>query len=367
MKDLTEIDRVAGIVYRRGGKIHVTVPRPRLKDLDALPFPDISDVPTEKYFDYEEQNLPGLWKRAYLSASRGCAYACSFCSQAVFWGQRDTFRSARSILNEMEYYYNKFGLRRFYFYDDTITDWPGLTEFCKLNNSCGFLWSCSTRIDKVDSRILETMATGGCREIAFGLESGAKRTLTAVQKAWELRRSPEQVGDCVEMCANLGIVPRAHFMIGFPREEKEDITETVRFAVSLKSRELRDANFFVVKVYPGTVFHATEAKDIARQQGFSEQEMYSSWSVYDWHSTRNPKVAAKLRRFNDIPRISAHPNLGNLALRQLVRNAYEIFFSDLTTDDVDDHLWRGVHWEWKEDHEEVVVAPAQINDGAFTV
>ncbi len=75
------------------------------------------------------------------------------------------------------------------------------------------------------------------------------------------------------------------------------------------------------------------------------QHLYNAWSVYDWFRTNNPKVAAKLKRFNDIPEVSMHPHLENLALRQLCRNAYEIFFSDCDADDVEERLWQGVLWE----------------------
>jgi hypothetical protein len=107
---------------------------------------------------------------------------------------------------------------------------------------------------------------------------------------------------------------------------------------------LTDANFFAVKVYPGTPFHQQVLQRFAAAPQEIQERIYNAWSVFDWFQTKNEKVATKLMRFNDIPEVSTHPNLDSLALRQLVRNAYELFFSDSKPEEVVERLWEGVAW-----------------------
>ena len=129
-------------------------------------------------------------------------------------------------------------------------------------------------------------------------------------------------------------------MLGFPWETRDDITQTVGFAVGLKQASLADANFFTVKVYPGTQLASRLAR--ASDPGI---DLTDGWSVHDSSATRNPLVAAKLRRFNDIARYQLHPNLDSLAVRALARNAWEIFFSNAQETDVEYLLWDGIAWQ----------------------
>ena len=345
---------VPGICCRRNGRLVRTPTMPRIQNLDIVGFPDLDDLPVASYLGYEEAELPGLWRRAYLSATRGCRYSCSYCTEQAFWTKGVTYRTALSVIEEIWHYIRNHGVRRFYFYDDTFTDWPGLEAFCELASDVGIEWSCSTRIDAISSQLLLTMQRGGCREIAFGLESGSQRSLVRMSKGLKLRPATtneiepsvlwDEIGARIQMSIESSIKPRTHLMIGFNWETQQDITDTVSMAVYLKHFGLADVNFFVVKTYPGTPLHAGLVR-LQVKQGMSDSQVYDAWSVQDWLSVQNPKVRAKLRRFNDIPVISMHPVLDSLSLRRLARNAYEIFFSDADLGSVPDRLWRNVAWE----------------------
>ncbi|MFL5542006.1 MAG: B12-binding domain-containing radical SAM protein, partial [Longimicrobiaceae bacterium] len=338
-----ELQAVPGICWRLGGEVRRNPEMPRVRDLDSLGTPDLEGLPVQDYLRYEEPALPGLWRRAYLSASRGCRFHCSFCTEHRFWTPGVSSRTAESVAAEIEMYRARHGTHRFYFYDDTLTDWPGLPEFCRLAGALGVQWSCSTRIDEVNAERLAMMHAGGCREIAFGLESGSERSLHRMGKGWERKKSRVQVGETLRLCTEHGIRPRTHFMLGFPWEERDDLTETVRFAVGLKEYSLDDVNFFVVKVYPGTPFQA-DVQHLMAERGLREEEVYDAWSVYDWYGEPHPRVRAKLMRFNDIPRVSLHPHLDALALRRLARNAYALFFGGHGVESVEERLWDGVPW-----------------------
>lgn len=343
MQNSDSLINIPGLYLMRDGKMISTGLAPRIQNLDILPFPDLDDVPIEEFLSFEDPHLPGLWQRAYISASRGCRYRCSFCTEWSHWRSTTTFRSANNVVEEINNYRKKFNLDRFYFYDDTFTDWPDFQKFCSIASRLDIFWSCSTRIDHLSHSNVKILANGGCREVAVGLESGSDQSLKNMRKQWEQEVEVTSVGDRLQMCFDYGIVPRAHFMIGFPWESREHINATVRFALSLKQHSLQDANFFSVKAYPGTSLYTQLTKHTTPSN--EEIRWADAWSVYDWDSTDNPKAAAKLRRFNDISRPSLHPHLSSLAIRRLTRNAWELFFSDAGVKDVEEHLWRGVSWE----------------------
>ena len=102
-------------------------------------------------------------------------------------------------------YQDQHGVDKFYFYDDTFTDWPEFKEFCTRAQRSRIEWSCSTRVDQLTSEVIHTLATGGCREIAMGLESGSRDVLKAINKEWELRLADDQVASTVSEAAAAGI------------------------------------------------------------------------------------------------------------------------------------------------------------------
>jgi radical SAM superfamily enzyme YgiQ (UPF0313 family) len=335
-----DLSGIRGLYVRHGEQVASTGRRARIEDLDALPYPDLSGADLTVYLDYENVDLPGLWKRAALSASRGCAYRCSFCTEWSFWGASNSHRTAASVMDEVERYVSRYHVRRFQFYDDTFTDWPDFGQFCESAAAHDVLWGCSTRIDQLTPATIELLSQGGCREIAVGLESGSPAILESVSKGWESRVSHDQIAATISACAGAGIKIRAHFIIGFPWETREDITETVKFALGLRDHMLADANFFTAKAYPGTTF----ATRLLRGHG-GESDLTEAWSVHDADSTRNPLAAAKLSRFNDISRYSLHPHLDSLSVRALARRAWELFFSEANAADVGELLWEGISWQ----------------------
>ncbi len=336
---------IPGIAYVAHGECVVNEAMPQLVDLDSLPFPDPADVPFARYAAFEDQALPGMWHRAYLSVSRGCRYRCSFCVEPAIWRGTTRFRSSANVQAEISQYSRNFGIERFYFYDDTFTDWPELAEFCLFGEEMKIEWSCSTRIDQMNDNLVELMGRGGCREIAFGLESGSERILKRIHKGWQQRVAKSEIGATIRNCLQHGIVPRAHFIIGFPWEAERDITESVMFAVQLKEYGLADVNFFAAKVYPGSEHYGAEMRarrDAADIQGI---KLYDMWSIPDWQRSSQPKVAAKLRRFNDLPYISLHPRFDCLSIRQIITNAYEVFFGPYGPEEVSERLWQGIRSE----------------------
>lgn len=335
---------VPGIAYRNGNNIIINNPMPRIENLDTLPFPDYTDIPFSIYTQYEDKSLPGLWKRGYLYATRGCKFNCTYCYSSYFWNRIITCRTAESVIQEIKHNKEIYDVKRYFFYDDNLLDWSYLKEFCSKCHETNIQWSCSARIEQLDHVTIKMMSEGGCKEIASGLESGSKHVLNRINKNWLAVLTPDEVGEKIALCLDYGIVLRTHFMLGFPWETQHDINQTVNLAVYLRDKySLKDANFFIVRPFPGTLL----SDEFAKSGDISELERnhYSkSWLINDWLWESNKKVAAKLMRFNDLPEISINPHLDTLSIRQLIRNAYLIFFNE-SINSTSEFLWKGIIWK----------------------
>jgi radical SAM superfamily enzyme YgiQ (UPF0313 family) len=89
---------IAGIIFRRGESTVRTPPRPAIRDLDGLPWPDREVLDMEAYFS--------AWKAHHgetsvsLITARGCPFHCSWCSAEVF-GHTHRQRSPKDVVDEM--------------------------------------------------------------------------------------------------------------------------------------------------------------------------------------------------------------------------------------------------------------------------
>ncbi|HOL67672.1 MAG TPA: radical SAM protein, partial [bacterium] len=244
-----------GIAYRdHSGKV-VIPPKPVfLQRLDDLPFIDREIVPWRFYHEawrlYDEFT--------YLSGSRGCPYRCTFCSwpQMLYHG-RVRFRSPGNIASEIKFRVARYGIKEFFFDDDTFTcHRPWVMEVCERIRSLKLpiLWSCNGRVDNVDAAMLETMKSSGCRLIKYGVESVHQTTLDRIKKGYTV----EEIVEAFSLTRKAGILIHATAMIGFPWETRQQIMETVEFVRKLRPDTCQ---FSIPIAYPGTeLFQEAEAR-----------------------------------------------------------------------------------------------------------
>jgi anaerobic magnesium-protoporphyrin IX monomethyl ester cyclase len=240
----------SGVYYREGGKLSNTGAY-ELADLDALPAIDRSIIPWRQY--HESWRLYDEF--AYMMASRGCPYRCSFCSwPQMLYGGKVRFRSVAKVLQEMEALIG-LGVREIFFDDDTFTckrEW--LEEFCAgiVKRGIKVIWSCNGRVDNVDLPLLRKMKAAGCRLIKFGVESASPATLKRIEKGYTV----EQVVAGFKWAKEAGIMRHGTVMLGYPWETREDLRATIEF---VKGLDVDTVQFSIPIVYPGTRLFA-EAK-----------------------------------------------------------------------------------------------------------
>lgn len=186
-------------------------------DIDNLPFPARNLLQNREI--YTERIL----------TSRGCGFNCGFCSSRKFWGG---FRGRNPdlIIDELELIYSERGLVPVSFADDSFTyDPKRVIEFCDRmmerevkTGGLGF----SSHPVRLDEEILEKTREVGFDSIFLGLESANPEILKSIGKSYD----HDKIERLIEYGVKLGFNIHASFMIGLPKERREDIERTLMWA-----------------------------------------------------------------------------------------------------------------------------------------
>ncbi|UCD20843.1 MAG: cobalamin-dependent protein [archaeon] len=241
---------VKGIAYLEKGKMKVTKSRPWIQDLDSLPFPDRDIVDIEKYNQGIYQKMFGKLSIPILG-SRSCPYNCANCMPALR-KIAGTYRqrSPENLKEELKELIKRYGIRKFDFSDNEVsTDREWLSKVCDVMKELNITWTGGCRINTMDSEILKKMRESGCDLIFFGIESGSQRVLNEViGKNFTLQKARDTVNEAQK----LGIRTCCSFMICIPGEKKEEIDDTINFALSLNSEKVF---MNIANSVPHTRFH----------------------------------------------------------------------------------------------------------------
>jgi anaerobic magnesium-protoporphyrin IX monomethyl ester cyclase len=266
LPNLSGLEDVKGITFRKGDQIIKTPNRPFIQDLDALPRPAFNLLPIEKYRILGRKLLP-------IMSSRGCPFQCSFCVASQMFGAGFRARNPKKVLDELEWLRDEYGAQGISFQDDTLTfNRKRILEICDgiMERKINLRWGCGTRADVVTKEILAKMQKAHCDEICFGVESGCQRIRDALKK----RVSTEQIENAIKWAKEAGIFVTASIILGYPGETKETLMQTLEF---IRKVEPDDVYLCHATPYPGT-----ELRALVERNGW---KMEKDWKLYN---TMNP-------------------------------------------------------------------------------
>jgi len=231
---------------------------PEIADIDTIPFPDRSAVDIHSY-KYEIDNIPATT----MMTSRGCPYACAFCSS--IW-QRVRFHSAKYVIKELDTVQTTYGFDAVQFFDDVFTlKRKRLKTICEGLKARRMSWRCFITGNTVTEPMLSLMAKSGCKEVAIGIESGSDHILQAIHKC----STSEQIKKAIQMAHDAGMQVKGFFIIGLPGESEDTIAETEAF---INECPCDDYDFSLLSVLPNS--------DIYRRQ--SEYELLHNTPKTDY-------------------------------------------------------------------------------------
>ncbi len=215
---------VRGIAFRDDTGIVKTGERPKIPDLDSLPWPDREAIDHQLYLD--------AWKTHHgassinLITARGCPYKCNWCSHAVY-GFSHRRRSPASVADEVQWIVERYAPDQVWYADDVFTiSHPWLMQYGAELRRRGIHkpFETITRADRLQTEAAAAeLRALGCYRIWIGSESGSQRILDAMQRGV----SVEQVRRACELAHANGIQVGMFLMWGYEGEELEDIAATV--------------------------------------------------------------------------------------------------------------------------------------------
>lgn len=264
------LKEIKGICFRKNRDIIKNERRGPIKNLDELPFIARDLLPMDKYIP-----LPNQYKRSpviHMVVIRGCPFNCSFCSNNAVFGRKIRAMSPERVISEIKYVMKKYKAKEISFWDDMMTvnkDW--MHRFCDLliKDKLNITWTCYSRVDCVDYKLLRHMKKAGCWNIFFGFESGNQVLLDNINKGINLK----QIEEANRLCKKVGIEVRASFMIALPGETPRMAKRTIKFAKKLNPDY---AQFSITTPFPGTKLYEDAEKYGKLTKDFSE---YNGWEA----------------------------------------------------------------------------------------
>lgn len=226
-----------------------------VENINILPFPDWSGFPIKKY-----NYFPALFKKPVLTmlTSRGCPYSCSYyCPYTLSAGKKWRSRSVDNIIEEIEYLIENFKIKAIDFRDAIFTlDSNRTIELAEeiIRKKIKIIWSCETRLDRLDKDLLSIMKQAGLVHINVGIESYNHEVL---KKSNRLPVNLKHQEDIIDYCHKNNISIAAFYIIGLEEDTRETVRGTIEYAKKLNTMV---AQFAISTPYPGTS-HYNELKE----------------------------------------------------------------------------------------------------------
>lgn len=248
------VTNISGLAFLDNGQLVLTPSRIHLDPLDQVPLPARHLLPMHRYHNSAARST--RQPSHSMLASRGCPGVCTFCSKKTF-GTKTRYFSVDRIVEEFFLLRDHYGAKDVAVWDDNfVTNHDIVFAVCKQlkKRNYSIPWSLEARIDVVNHKILTALKEAGCAFIAYGIESGSQRILDHIHK----RISKEKIVETIRMTQDVGIPIRAYFMLGLSTETREEMEDTIRFAMELDTELV---SFTLLVPLPGTVEYRRALKN----------------------------------------------------------------------------------------------------------
>ncbi len=279
----------AALRIRNGNMPEGIVKSNPVLDLDSLPFPDWSIFQIEK-FSYK----PTLPKSpfTFIQSSRGCVYGCNYCPYKVFGEYRE--RSVGNVIAEIEHLVQKHRIKSLMFRDPCFSfNKKRASDIANaiIANKIDIEWGCETRLDNLDTELLDLLYKSGLRAIKVGIESAEPGILKKQKrKAIEVEHQEK----IIKFCDKKGIKVIAFYIIGLENDTTESVKRTVKYAKKLNTDF---ANFTICTPIPGTEYYE-QIKDRIYENNW---ERFDNFNPVFKHKNLSPE---ELRRFQEYALVS---------------------------------------------------------------
>lgn len=298
---------ISSITFKENNQIIINPEPTNLIDIDKLPAIERS------FIKFEIQKS----KEASIIASRGCCYSCVFCTIPRFSRGVIRWRSPKSVEGEIKSIVQKYNIKRFHFLDNIFLhdiNWTKKFISYLEADKLRIKWRCITRADiiaRLSDSVLAKIKKAGCIKISIGFESGSQRMLDLMNKSLSIIQSKKAITKCLKAGINI----KGYFLIGHPKETKEDLDKTLQF---IYETNLNDVRLIPLKVYPGTTLFETFGKAKTLQNYIQLKNLFKS----------NKKRKKEFNEKNLMKYLQVQPSFHNSCdILKWIRHAYQQIYS----------------------------------------
>lgn len=272
IENKSPLEHIEGLAFKKNGDIIIGQPK-IINNLDSLAFPAYHLLPMKKY-----SSIIGLHPVSTMISSRGCPYRCSFCYKTSS-DKKHRARSAKNVVDEMQYLVKDYGVKEVMFYDDLMMP-HHLEELCNeiISRGLKVAWETPQRLDLVNPGLLKLMRKAGCRLIRYGVEQGDPNMMQMIEKHITI----EQVKKVFKLTKYAGIDTFAYFIIGYAFENKKTIEATIKLSQEINPRFVM---FTTATPLPQTRLH-----EIAVEQGLIDRNYWRDFVLGKRNDSITPFV-----------------------------------------------------------------------------
>ncbi|HEV8376900.1 MAG TPA: radical SAM protein [Candidatus Polarisedimenticolia bacterium] len=318
--------------FRAGGLKKRIYQSEKLHDWKNLPRMDLESLPLFRKELMREAVYREYYFQFPLLVTRGCPFACDYCSVAEYHNSGYRMRPVGDVLRDLRDV-QAMGSRSVLFMDDNpVANKVYAKDLFRAMRSLEMRWcsQCTIQIAQ-DPQLLDLAADSGCFLLSIGFETIQQSNLSEINKNWA---KAKEYAELIREIRRRGIQIVALIMLGLDDDTPEDFDRTLEFLIENK---VSMAKFHLPLPYPGTPFYSRmerEGRILTRDWNdyhygnavirplkmTPEAAMTKYWATYqDFFSMRSI-----LRRFFPPARrnlhISMHYLLANLVFRKLQRS-----------------------------------------------
>ena len=283
-KDPTTIE---GLAFRRNGGTIRNPVAPLQDRLDDYPFPDF-DLSThwvamrDGFEPAAPENLRGVLHRYRIETTRGCPFACTFCTNAamlrVYKGKGPWVRkrSNENIIRELEEICARFPtVEEVNVIDDLffIRSKAEMEEFSRLYEArVNIPLELDAHPNTINREKVRLLARLPISLISMGIQSGSQDVL---RKVYERATPIGKIVEGINTLADHTVRAEYHYLVDNPFESDRQRIETLRFAAT-NHRGPALLRIFPLQFYPGTPLY-----DRAREEGLIGPRHDSAYELTD--------------------------------------------------------------------------------------
>lgn len=255
---------------------------------DLLNLVDIGDAPLPRT---SSKTMKHFAKPAFGTAdtSRGCPFACSFCTIINVQGRKMRERSPESIAQLMRQNYLENGVSFYFFTDDNFARkklWRETFEALIKLREEGIKVSFMMQVDlaRKPKDFVALAAKAGCTQVFIGMESVNPENLKAEGKK---QNHVEEYQNIIKEWHDDGIVVHTGYIVGLPWDTKEQVPQDIRYLMDVIQPD--QASFFMLTPLPGSHDHREMKKrgewmdpDFNKRDSFHATIQHPRMTAEEW-------------------------------------------------------------------------------------